>query len=30
MNRFADPRHSDSDRKEASNALALLMGDIDG
>jgi hypothetical protein len=29
MNRFADPRHNDSDRREASNALALLMGDID-
>jgi UDP-N-acetylmuramate dehydrogenase len=29
MNRFADPRHSDPDRKEASDALALLMGDTD-
>jgi UDP-N-acetylmuramate dehydrogenase len=28
LNRFADPRHGDPDRKEASNALALVMGDI--
>jgi hypothetical protein len=29
MNRFADPRHSDPDRKAASDALAGLMGDLD-
>jgi hypothetical protein len=28
MGRFADPRHTDPDRVNASHGLALLMGDI--
>jgi UDP-N-acetylmuramate dehydrogenase len=28
MARFADPRHADSDRVDASQGLAMLMGDI--
>jgi hypothetical protein len=28
MGRFADPRHTDPDRMNASHGLALLMGDI--